>query len=109
MPRSVRAALTSSILNGLTIAVTSFIRPSRSIPPAGDVSGLTLCLDGLPGLAGRDEHRVPGGGEGRGVGEVEAEHLLDGEVGGEGGGEDVDALGRALPTHDLAADEVAAA
>src|SRR5437879_8056574 len=73
------------------------------------MAGGALLLYRVPSLAGRHQYRVPHRGERRRVGEVEVQELLDGELGGEGGGQHVDALGRPLLADDLRAQELATA
>src|SRR3954471_12148701 len=92
-------------------AATSTLIPPRcpknaagNLVPAG-----ALLLHRVPRLAGGHQDRVPHGGERRGVGEIEVEQVLDGELGGDGGGQHVDALGRSLLADDLGADQLAAA
>ncbi|ELU61284.1 hypothetical protein PCS70012_02298, partial [Streptococcus pneumoniae PCS70012] len=62
-------------------------------------------LDGLPGLARGDEHRVPHRGERRGVGEVDVEQLFHRGLVPQRHGEHVDALGRAFFPDDLGAEQ----
>src|SRR3954470_23301763 len=91
-------------------ARSTFNPPLSWEKPGGNlVAAGALLLYGIPRLARRHQHRVPDGSERRGVGGVEVQQLLDGELGGDGGGQNIDALGRPFLADDLGAEQLAAA
>src|SRR3954465_1807675 len=104
-PRSASSALRTSSLYqaeksslwGVTPRFFSCCLAMRETLPGG--------LHRLPRLSGGDQNRVPDRRERWGGGQVEVEHLVDVHLVPQRGGEHIDALGRALPSHDLRAQQ----
>src|SRR5690606_33069964 len=107
------ASFTSSSLKGLMTAVTNLTISTPSSPllcsdpnqPGGPAPGGPS--HPLEQVSRRHHHRVPQGRERRCVAEVEVDELAHVHAGGDDGGEHVDALGRPLLAHDLAAEDPA--
>src|SRR3954454_6196838 len=84
---------------------THAVFPLSSFMAAESCPGFRLLSGkGLGRLPRGDEDGGPDRGERRRVGEVEGGHVLDGHAGGDGGGDDVDALGGAVVADDLGAE-----
>jgi len=80
----------------------------HTLLPQRGVAAVDLLI-GHPGFACRDEHWIPHGSKGRGIGEVELHELIDPHMVPQGCGQDIDALSGALSTNNLSAQEATAA